>query len=183
MIAKEKEPNNRSCSSIQTCVGEADSKKLAKISLADSSIEICIVQLTKDIECHVLEKMHHLFCYSRWWNKNSWSWPTGWVAGLCSHCWTFFNWRGNAVLQTARNYYWSSCISSCRHMFWQQWHEMGETGGYLHWRRPGNALISKWTFCQDKPESPNTFESHCAIHRVARFSAADGLPPGYFPSA
>jgi len=57
-FAKEKEPNNRSCSSIQPCVGEAKSKKLAKISLADSSIEICIGQLTKDIECHVLEKIH-----------------------------------------------------------------------------------------------------------------------------
>jgi len=60
MSAKEKEPNNRSCSSIQPCVGEADSKKLAKISLADSSIKICIHQLTKDIECHVLEKIHAL---------------------------------------------------------------------------------------------------------------------------
>jgi len=58
MLAKEKEPNNRSCSSIQPCVGEANSKKLAKISLADSSIEICIGQLTKDSESHVLEKIH-----------------------------------------------------------------------------------------------------------------------------
>jgi len=58
MIAKEKEPNNRSCSSIQPCVGEANSKKLAEISLPDSSIEIGIGQLTKDIECHVLEKIH-----------------------------------------------------------------------------------------------------------------------------
>jgi len=67
MIAKKKEANNRSCSSIQPCVWEADSKKLAKISIADSSIKICIHQLTKDIECHVLEKIHALlFCYSRW---------------------------------------------------------------------------------------------------------------------
>ena len=55
MIAKEKIPNNQSCLSIQPCVGEADSKKLAMISLADSSIEICIGQLTKYIECHVLK--------------------------------------------------------------------------------------------------------------------------------
>ena len=58
MIAKEKIPNNRSCSSIQPCVEEADSKKLAMMSLADSSIEICIGQLTKYIDSHVLEKIH-----------------------------------------------------------------------------------------------------------------------------
>jgi len=38
-------------------------------------------------------------------------------------------------------------------------------------------------FARINQKSPNTFESHCSIHREARFSSADGLPPGCFPSA
>jgi len=70
-------------------------------------------------------------------------------------------------------------VATCFDNSGMKWEKLG----HLHWQRPGNAWISKWTFCQDKPESPNTFESHCSIHCEARFSAADALPPGYFPSA
>jgi len=38
-------------------------------------------------------------------------------------------------------------------------------------------------FARINQKRPNTFESHCSIHRESQFSAADGLPSGYFPSA
>ena len=44
--------------SSQSCVGEANSKKLGKISLSDSSIKARINELAKDIECQVLKKVH-----------------------------------------------------------------------------------------------------------------------------
>jgi len=65
-LLKRRNPTAVHVKSIQPCVGKVDSKKLAKISLADSSIEICIDQLAKDIEFQVLEKIHTPpFCYSR----------------------------------------------------------------------------------------------------------------------
>jgi len=39
-------------------LGEGSSKKLAKISLSDSSMKTRIGELAKDIECQVLEKVH-----------------------------------------------------------------------------------------------------------------------------
>ena len=40
------------------CFGESNSKKLAKISLSDSTIKTRIDELANDIECQVLQKIH-----------------------------------------------------------------------------------------------------------------------------
>jgi len=51
---------------------------------------------------------------------------------------------------------------------------MVETCGYLHWRCPGSAWISKWSYCQDKPENTQCrWISVSLIHHQV-----DDPPPG-----
>jgi len=64
-LLKRTKPTTVHVESIQPWVDEANSKKLAKISFVDFSIEILINQLAKDIECLVLKHTRiTLFCYS-----------------------------------------------------------------------------------------------------------------------
>lgn len=66
MIAQEKKPHSIGETLIKPCMlkaarlvlGETNSKKLAKISLSDSTIKTRIDELAQDIECQVLEKIH-----------------------------------------------------------------------------------------------------------------------------
>jgi len=66
MIAEEKKPSTIGETLIKPCMlkaaslvlGEANSKKLGKISFSDSSIKTRINQFAMDIECQVLEKVH-----------------------------------------------------------------------------------------------------------------------------
>ena len=66
MIAQAKKPHNIGETLIKPCMlkasslvlGESNSKKLAKISLSDSTIKTRIDELANDIECQVLQKIH-----------------------------------------------------------------------------------------------------------------------------
>ena len=66
MIAQAKQPHNIGETLIKPCIlkasslvlGESNSKKLAKISLSDSTIKTRIDELANDIECQVLQKIH-----------------------------------------------------------------------------------------------------------------------------
>ena len=65
MIAQAKKPHNIGESLIKPCMlkasslvlGESNSKKLAKISLSDSTIKARIDELANDIECQVLQQI------------------------------------------------------------------------------------------------------------------------------
>ena len=66
MIAQAKKPQNIGETLIKPCMlkasslvlGESNSKKLAKISLSDSTIKTRIDELANDIECQVLQKIY-----------------------------------------------------------------------------------------------------------------------------
>ena len=66
MIAQAKKPHNIGETLIKPCMlkasslvlGKSNSKKLAKISLSDSTIKTRIDELANDIECQVLQKIH-----------------------------------------------------------------------------------------------------------------------------
>ena len=66
MIVQAKKPQNIGETLIKPCMlkvsslvlGESNSKKLAKISLSDSTIKTRIDEVANDIECQVLQKIH-----------------------------------------------------------------------------------------------------------------------------
>ena len=70
MIAQAKKPHNIGETLIKPCMlkasslvlGESNSKKLAKISLSESTIKTRIDELANDIECQVLQKIHASPC-------------------------------------------------------------------------------------------------------------------------
>ena len=166
MIAKEKKPNNRSYSSIQPCVGEANRKKLAKISRWFSNWNMHR-SVHKRCATFLKRYTHHLFCYSRWWNKTA-DLDLDQLARLL----IFVRFVGPSsieeemlfcrLLETTTDVF--QVVATSFDNSGMKWEKLVCicTNGALAMLRSRSGLFA-WI----NQKSPNTSRSHCSIHREA----------------